>query len=137
MIDTLAAIAFALVFLSLIARWTIPLSRYWYLPLIGSLLVATQTELIGVSGLVVAALLLSLVSYKSRGTLPQRGMRILIDTTVATLCFTLALHIVPGFNNIPIVLNETIKSDSIPYSLFFNYDKALAGVFLKPGKEPS
>jgi membrane protease YdiL (CAAX protease family) len=130
MIDTLAAIAFALVFLSLIARWTIPLSRYWYLLLIGSLLVATQTELIGVSGLVVAALLLSLVSYKSRGTLPQRGMRILIDTTVATLCFTLALHIVPGFNNIPIVLNETIKSDSIPYSLFFNYDKALAGVFL-------
>lgn len=54
----------------------------------------------------------------------------MVDSTVVVLCLALALHLAPGIYNIPIVANTVIKSGSIPYSLYLNYDKALAGVFL-------
>ena len=42
----------------------------------------------------------------------------------------LAIHLVPGFNNLPIVINELITLDAIPYTLYANLDKGMAGLFV-------
>lgn len=42
----------------------------------------------------------------------------------------LAIHLVPGFNNLPIVINEQITPDAIFYTLYANLDKGIAGVFV-------
>ncbi|MEI8704359.1 CPBP family intramembrane metalloprotease [Pseudoalteromonas sp. B62] len=36
----------------------------------------------------------------------------------------------PGFSNLPIVINERITSDAITFTLYANFDKAMAGLFL-------
>ena len=130
MTNTLSNIAFLLVFLSLISRWITPVEKYWYMPFILSGIVAVSADLTDVTGLTLPAVVLLLVLLKLQGTIKTSHMLMLVDSEVAMSCFVLALHIVPGFYNIPVVDRATIKSDSIPYSLYFNYDKALAGVFL-------
>lgn len=130
MIDALSGIAFALLFCSLIIRWISPLEKYWYLLLIASGFTALSADLIDATGLVVPALLLLLVSSKFRGNITSNVTRMMVDITVTILCFALALHVAPGFHNTQTVDNAVIKSGSIPYSLYLNYDKALAGVFL-------
>lgn len=42
----------------------------------------------------------------------------------------LALHLVPGFNNLPIIINEQISQDAITYTLYANIDKGIAGLLL-------
>jgi membrane protease YdiL (CAAX protease family) len=53
-------------------------------------------------------------------------------TTIAIIVFSLALmaHVVPGFSNVLIVRDAVLSPDSVPYSLFLNFDKAQIGVFL-------
>jgi hypothetical protein len=130
MIDALSGIAFALVFVSLLTRWINPLAKYWYMPLVVSCFIALKAGLINAIGFTFPALLLLLVFFKLHDTVKQSAIRIVIDIAITALCFILALHAAPGFHNIPIVDNAVIKSSSIPYSLYLNYDKALAGVFL-------
>jgi len=130
MTDTLSSIAFALVFVSLLTRWINPLAKYWYLPLVVSGIMATKAELIDATGLIIPTLLLLLVSLKLQGVFEGRRIHLMVDSTVVVLCFALAIHLVPGIHNIPIADNTVIKSGSIPYSLYLNYDKALAGLFL-------
>jgi membrane protease YdiL (CAAX protease family) len=40
----------------------------------------------------------------------------------------LALHIIPGFNNILILDNEVISNGSIPFTFYLNIDKGFSGV---------
>ena len=48
-------------------------------------------------------------------------------------CFSLflneliSLHKIPGFNNQMLISKEVISKNAIPYTLFINYDKSLAG----------
>ncbi|MBH0038646.1 CPBP family intramembrane glutamic endopeptidase [Pseudoalteromonas sp. SWN166] len=60
--------------------------------------------------------------------------RAIIRATLSTIfiitSLALALHWVPGFNNLPIVINERITSDAIAFTLYANFDKAMAGLFL-------
>ena len=130
MIDTLPVIAFALAFLALLTRWFTPLSTLWPVILFTSLIVALSADIINLTGLLISTILFSLVFYKLRHSLPTYAARIVVDIIIVSICFLLAIHIMPGFNNIMIVDNEIVKSGSIPYSLWFNYDKALAGIAL-------
>jgi len=60
--------------------------------------------------------------------------RAIIRTTLSAIfiiaSLALALHWVPGFNNLPIVINERITNDAIAFTLYTNFDKAMAGLFL-------
>ena len=42
----------------------------------------------------------------------------------------LAIHLLPGFYNAAVVVGKTVSADAIPFSLYANFDKGLAGLFL-------
>lgn len=42
----------------------------------------------------------------------------------------LAMHLLPGFYNTAVVIDQTVSVDAIPFSLYANFDKGLAGLFL-------
>jgi uncharacterized protein len=56
--------------------------------------------------------------------------RSIFMTVFVATSLALALHLIPGFNNLPIVVNELITNDAIPYTLYANIDKAMAGLFV-------
>ncbi|GAA66891.1 CPBP family intramembrane glutamic endopeptidase [Pseudoalteromonas sp. BSi20429] len=60
----------------------------------------------------------------------QAIIRATLSTVFIVSSLALALHWVPGFNNLPIVINERITSDAIAFTLYANFDKAMAGLFL-------
>ena len=60
----------------------------------------------------------------------QAIIRAILSTAFVITSLALALHWVPGFNNVPIVINERITSDAIAFTLYANFDKAMAGLFL-------
>jgi len=43
--------------------------------------------------------------------------------------FSLITHLFPGFTNWKVVSNEIISTDAIPVNLYFNFDKAIVGIF--------
>jgi len=58
-----------------------------------------------------------------------------ITRIISTIFFivsslVLAIHLVPGFYNLPVVINELITPDAIPYTLYANLDKGMAGLFV-------
>jgi membrane protease YdiL (CAAX protease family) len=57
-------------------------------------------------------------------------IRMIFITFFVLISLLLALHLVPGFSNLPIVINELITNDAIPYTLYANFDKGMAGVFV-------
>ncbi|MDQ2045588.1 CPBP family intramembrane metalloprotease [Pseudoalteromonas sp. 20-92] len=57
-------------------------------------------------------------------------IRTILSTVFVITSLALALHWVPGFSNLPIVINERITSDAITFTLYANFDKAMAGLFL-------
>ena len=57
-------------------------------------------------------------------------IRAILGTVFIISSLALALHWVPGFNNLPIVIDECITSDAIAFTLYANFDKAMAGLFL-------
>ncbi|NIQ00499.1 MAG: CPBP family intramembrane metalloprotease, partial [Nitrospinaceae bacterium] len=42
----------------------------------------------------------------------------------------LSLHRLPGFDNWRVIKNLQLSPDSLPYSLYFNFDKTLIGLFI-------
>ena len=51
-----------------------------------------------------------------------------IITLVLAIAFL--LHIVPGFNNWKIISDVTLSKDSIPFSMFINFDKPMVGLVI-------
>ncbi|GAA60918.1 hypothetical protein P20652_2786 [Pseudoalteromonas sp. BSi20652] len=60
----------------------------------------------------------------------QPIIRTILTTIFIIFSLVLAIHWLPGFNNLPIVINERITSDAIAFTLYANFDKAMAGLFL-------
>lgn len=54
----------------------------------------------------------------------------LLACAVLLVSLAFGLHIIPGFYNLAIVENIKLAPDSIPYSLWLNFDKALVGLFI-------
>lgn len=49
---------------------------------------------------------------------------------VFALAFTLELHLIPGFHNLLILDKVKITADAMPYTLYFNFDKTIAGLLI-------
>jgi len=55
----------------------------------------------------------------------------LIDGAILFIAAALLLHIVPGFYNVLVIDNISLgDTSSVPYSMYINYDKALAGLLI-------
>ncbi|QRV25519.1 CPBP family intramembrane glutamic endopeptidase [Marinomonas foliarum] len=71
------------------------------------------------SGLLFASLLLRVV-----------WLRRVVVGIFGVFSLALATHLLPGFNNNAVVIDESVSRDGIPFSLYANFDKGLAGLFL-------
>ena len=128
--NLLQSCAFGLVFLSLWSRWIIPLSGFWYIPAIVSAVIATTASLISNTALTSSVIVIALTILVEKNAIAHSAMNKFFKILLVLLCVVLALHIVPGYHNINIVHNTVIKNNSVPYSFWLNYDKALAGLVL-------
>lgn len=100
----------------------------WLWLFILSVLSATLEGYINIVGLV--AIMLYVALYYGTINIKQPIINKAITIAFIGTALGLALHYVPGFNNLPIVVNEQISSDAIAYTLCANFDKAIAGLLL-------
>ncbi len=105
--------------------------RLWPSLFGASLLVGLATGLIGVIALpFIFALALGcyFVGQDHEGKRPAVLALALLATLLLSLM--LALHLAPGFHNLAIAKNFSFGHDALPYDLYWNYDKGLAGFLL-------
>ncbi len=57
-------------------------------------------------------------------------MRVPLAIAVVVASLALMAHVVPGFSNLLIVKDAIVSRDGAPFTLYFNFDKALIGLFL-------
>lgn len=63
-------------------------------------------------------------------TLQQIWLRRVTVCLFGAVSLALAMHLLPGFYNSAVVVEQTVSADAIPFSLYANFDKGLAGLFL-------
>lgn len=76
------------------------------------------------------AILLYIALYHGALNLKSSITRTISAVFFIVSSLALAIHLIPGFNNLPVVINELITSDAIPYTLYANLDKGMAGLFV-------
>lgn len=50
--------------------------------------------------------------------------------TFLILAVAMSNHLVPGFNNLPIFQGTRFSADSVPFTMYLNFDKTLVGLFI-------
>jgi membrane protease YdiL (CAAX protease family) len=127
---------FALLALAILALWLggddrAPVRRRdaWLLFLAGSLVAALTSGVVRPVGLVWVAVVATATHALGRRQVAgwQRHVAQVIFVAVAA---GLAFHRLPGFNNPRVIDAVRFSADAIPYTLYLNYDKALAGLFV-------
>jgi membrane protease YdiL (CAAX protease family) len=58
------------------------------------------------------------------------ALRVPLAIAVVAASLGLMAHVVPGFSNVLIVKDAIVSPDAPPFTLYFNFDKALIGLFL-------
>jgi uncharacterized protein len=58
------------------------------------------------------------------------AMKVPLAIAVVAASLGLMAHVVPGFSNVLIVKDALVSPDAVPFTLYFNFDKALIGLFL-------
>ncbi|TEW44566.1 CPBP family intramembrane glutamic endopeptidase [Psychromonas algicola] len=71
-----------------------------------------------------------LALYFGAVNIKQPVTRVITTTLFIITSLALALHWMPGFNNLPIVTNTQITDDAIAFTLYANVDKAIVGLLL-------
>lgn len=71
--------------------------------------------------------LLCIIAFKQK--FPP-GLRILSGTLVCMLSLLLGQHQLPGFNNLKVLSNITFSPNAYPYTLYYNFDTAIVGLFI-------
>ncbi len=81
---------------------------------------------------VVSATALAVLCYftASTGDGQHRRSHSVFLAGVIIVSLLMALHLIPGFQRVPIVSNVLLSPQAIPFTLALGYDKALAGTLL-------
>ncbi|MCF6436703.1 CPBP family glutamic-type intramembrane protease [Pseudoalteromonas sp. MMG022] len=87
-----------------------------------TLMVAFLGEIVGVEALVSLAVIMSLAHFAHRISAAKFRYPITAITLIA--CIVLAAHQVPGFNNLLVLEQVQKSSNSLPFDLYFNFDKS-------------
>ncbi|MBB1335748.1 MULTISPECIES: CPBP family intramembrane glutamic endopeptidase [unclassified Pseudoalteromonas] len=100
----------------------------WQYLLLLSVITAYHQEYINLYAVVVIVFYLGLLHFSVSAT--SALIRSILTPLFVIASLGLALHWFPGFNNQPIVVNEQLTSNAIAFTLYANFDKALAGLML-------
>lgn len=97
--------------------------KVWPLALLCTLMTALVYNAIDYVGLAVITSLFTLSHYAKNTT--NKKINRSITILVVLGCIALAAHLLPGFNNLQVLNNVTKSADSIPFSMYLNFDKAM------------
>lgn len=121
---------------SIMALWFRPrpgprgwLANIWLAPFLTSVVVGLWAGLIELAALpFIAAFVLCayLLGNAKLGT----HQRVAGIVAVVVLSAAFMAHVVPGFANYKVISDATFSTGALPYSQYFNYDKALIGLAL-------
>ena len=101
---------------------TILRPRYWFPCLIVAVLAAYLAQTVTLSAVfsIIGLVLLGLGSQKAK-----KWAKPFLQVLLIAGCISLALHLIPGFNNL-LIIDKSEKSPlSMPFSLYLNWDKAM------------
>ena len=101
----------------------------WLLPWIASLVAALALGIVQPVGLVWIAALAAAAWGFSRPS-AKRWQLVAAGAALLVLAAGLSLHRLPGFNNPRVISAVRFSADAIPFTLYLNYDKTLAGLFI-------
>lgn len=120
------------VFLLAIAALWLPSTQAWVIVLAVALAVGLWGGLITVVALVPVALLAltCFVALRWRRRHEFFAVRVLVLVLVGVLSLLLALHVLPGFHNPPLLLSLRLGEHGAPYDQHLNVDKALVGLLI-------
>lgn len=76
---------------------------------------------------ILALALLCYLSFKKNSLF---SVRLLAGILLCILSLLLGLHQLPGFNNLKVLSSVVLSPNAYPYSLYFNFDKAMIGIFI-------
>ncbi|MDP4983447.1 CPBP family intramembrane glutamic endopeptidase [Pseudoalteromonas tunicata] len=94
--------------------------KYWFFAMLTTLILGYLYQTIQLIGMVYlgVAFAVSFWQQKSSGVL-QHVLRFII----IVFCIALAIHQIPGFNNLPVIDNSQKGPLSMPFTLYLNWDK--------------
>ncbi len=127
--DLTNGLPFALLWLALGMAMFPRVWRRWPILVGLSIAAAVSAGIVEWAGLPVIVLFALACFMAVRPTLSVR-VRIPVWGTLLVCAVALAAHQVPWINNVPVFDAITVSPLAAPYTLYWNYDKALAGVML-------
>jgi len=105
--------------------------RLWPISLFCTLIAGLFYNAIDLVGLGVITLLFTMSFYASKPSttsshnLWYQRAKVLITGLVIMSCIALAAHLLPGFNNLQVLNNVEKTINSVPFTLYFNFDKPM------------
>ena len=84
---------------------------------------AGHIKISGLASLAIYTLILR-ETYRATDSTTKHGL--ILAAVLMNLGFS--LHKIPGFHNKSIMLNERLSEDAIPFTLYWNFDKIMAGI---------
>jgi len=109
--------------------------KLWTLGLVCTLISGLFYNAIDLVGLGVITLLLAMSYYANKiSTKPSnnasnklwnRRIKTVITALVIISCIALAAHLLPGFNNLQVLSNVEKSINSMPFTLYLNFDKPM------------
>lgn len=121
---------FSLLLVTILLLWLPSRSQLqpWKYLLIVTLFVAVFTGVANSIAIASIVILYGLIScYKNKAFLRFKPLLWLL---VFTLAFILELHLVPGFHNLLVMDKVKITPDAMPFTLYLNFDKTIAGLLI-------
>ncbi|MDX8430762.1 MAG: CPBP family intramembrane glutamic endopeptidase [Candidatus Algichlamydia australiensis] len=126
--NPLQSLTFALMIFALLSLWIHKNSYLWGTLFGTSYLLGSIAGILQLNSLFAIVLLLG--SYLFLTTEDPKGWLRLIPTSIITLIsFGFIFHRIPGFTNWLLLREVQVSPNSYPHTIFWNYDKALLGLF--------
>jgi membrane protease YdiL (CAAX protease family) len=120
---------FILLFLTVLSLWLPAKSgvQPWKPLLLLSLISGIYTGAANIIAVTSIVILYGLISIYGKASPRVKPLFWLLNFALA---FTLELHLIPGFHNLLILDKVKITADAMPYTLYLNFDKTIAGLLI-------
>jgi uncharacterized protein len=135
MLKLLSSPAYVFLMLAILCSW-LPVLRWgslairpWLVCFGLALTAALITGVMGWISLLAVLTLAVTLSGAGHDRLPK-SLRLVFGLLAAVLALALAMHRVPGFNNLLIFKGVQLSADAPPFTLYANFDKGIAGLLL-------
>ncbi|WP_033084338.1 CPBP family intramembrane glutamic endopeptidase [Colwellia psychrerythraea] len=111
--------------ITLVAAFVKP--KLWPFGLLCTLVSGLLYNAIDLVGLGVVTLLFTLAYFANMPSKNawNQGIKTVITVLIFICCIALAAHLLPGFNNLPVLYNVEKSINSMPFTMYLNFDKPM------------